>query len=456
MCFTGIVAFGSSCIIQTEMYNMKETLLTSGAYGHTLNFAQVFSPDDQWIVYDTRNDDTHIQYTGSIEKVNVETGEVVKIYSVVNQTQYGPGVGAVAYHPFEDKVIFIHGLMNCNAEHPYGFARRFGAIVTMNNDSLFHAEGRTIREPLVAGALRGGTHAHTWSEDGEWISFTYNDYLMETLEKSTDGLAKDLRTIGVMTSTQSVRIWPEDEENFSGKYFAVVAASVTENPVRGSDEIERAFDECWIGEEGYIKADGKRQHHAIAFQGNVRDADGHIVTEVFVADIPEDITKARVDEPLEGTYKTRQNVPQGLVQRRITFTAGRKHPGLQGPRFRLRTSPDGSEIYFLMKDDADVVQVFSVPTRGGAVHQITHLDYAVQAQFNVSPDGNRLSVVADNSIWLIEIESGQTIRVTERTDDNSVVIGGVLWSHNGKMIVFNRYEKVVDKRYLQIVKIDME
>ena len=456
ICFAGIILLTSSCSKQKEENIMKESILTSGAYGHTLNFAQVFSPDDQWVVYDTRNDDTHIQYTESIEKVHVETGEVVNVYRVVNPTQYGPGVGAVAHHPFEDKVVFIHGLMNCNEQHPYGFTRRFGAIVDMENDSLFHAEGRTIREPLVAGTLRGGTHAHTWSADGKWISFTYNDYLLETLEKSTNGIVKDLRTIGVMTSLKKASVLLADDENFSGEYFAVVAATVKENPVPGSDDIERAFDECWIGEAGYLKTDGKKQRYAIAFQGNVKDADGHIVTEVFVSDIPEDITKSKADEPLEGTNNMRPQVPQGLAQRRITFTAERKHPGLQGPRFRLRTSPEGSQIYFLMKDGEGMVQVFSVPTQGGEVRQITHLDYAIQAQFNVSPDGKRLSVVADNSIWIIEIASGKAVRVTEKTEDESAPMGGALWSHSGKMLVFNRYEKVDDKRYLQIVKIVLE
>jgi hypothetical protein len=48
--------------------------------------------------------------------------------------------------------------------------------------------------------------------------------------------------------------------------------------------------------------------------------------------------------------------PKGCTQRRLTFTAQRKFPGIQGPRHWLRSSPDGSRIAFLMKDDAGVVQ----------------------------------------------------------------------------------------------------
>ena len=48
--------------------HFTEMQLTNGGYGHFLNSTQVFSPDDEWIVYDTRNDDGGIGVTGSIEK----------------------------------------------------------------------------------------------------------------------------------------------------------------------------------------------------------------------------------------------------------------------------------------------------------------------------------------------------------------------------------------------------
>jgi hypothetical protein len=447
---------GLSCKAQTEARIMKETLLTTGTYGHTLNSAQVFSPDDQWIVYDTRNDDTHISRTGSIEKVNVVTGEIVKVYTTDNQTVHGPGVGAVAFHPRENKMIFIHGLQNCDSIRPYGFTRRFGAVWKENAAGIHHAEARTIKDPLVPGALRGGTHAHTWSGDGEWISFTYNDYLMELREKSTNGVVKDLRTIGVMAPLKNVTVSRENEEEFSGEYFSVVAAAVTEKPSPGSDEIERAFDECWIGTNGYIKADGTRQKRAIAFQGHVRNADGALVTEVFIADIPDNITEATHGKPLEGTEETRPNVPKGLIQRRVTFTTGRKHAGMQGPRFRLRTSPDGREVYFLMKDDADVVQIFSVPTAGGKAQQVTRLKNSIQAQFNVRPDGSKLSCIADNSVWIIDLVTGKATRITARAGDQDAPVNGALWSHSGKMLAFNRYVAAGNDRYLQIIGLDLE
>lgn len=459
---------------------MHEIQLTNGKHGHTLNATQIFSPDGKWLVFDTRNDDTHISRTGSICKLNIATKEIVELYKTKNQSIYGPGVGAAAWNPVNDSIIFIHGLLNCDEEKPYSFTRRFGAIISGNHEARENAkigvpqsshngtaaEGRNIQEPLTKGALRGGTHAHTWSADGKWISFTYNDYLMEYLEKKTLSERKDLRTIGVMTMIENIHEdhkAGENAENFRGTYFAVITAQVTENPKFGSDEIERAFDECWLGKNGYTKDDStihnaSQQTRAIAFQGNIRSLDGTLVTEVFIADIPNDITQSLAGKPLEGTLSTRPNVPGGFTQRRITFTTDRKHPGLQGPRFRLRSSADGSLIYFLMKDDNGIVQIYSVSSAENtkntittqSLKQITDFKYSVQSQFNLSPDDKYISVVSNNQIYLVKVQDGSTTSIGERYSEREAPINGVHWSPGGKSLIYNRYVFIKDDYYIQI------
>lgn len=430
---------------------MQEQQLTADHHGHTLNHTQVFSPDDQWIVYDTRNHDTHISRTCCIEKVNVETGEVIRLYSTTGQTVHGPGVGAASWNPREEKIVFIHGLLNCNEENPYGFTRRFGALVDVAHPGkMVHAEARKITGELISGALRGGTHAHSWSGDGAWISFTYNDLIMEKLQTSSGGAVKDLRTIGVMSPVKEVIVTNQSAENFSGEYFSVVAATVTEDPRPGSDEIEKAFDECWIGRQGYTRPDGSHQKRAIAFQAHVRDSHDSLVTEIFIADLPDEITVAPEGKRLEGTTSTRPSVPHGLVQRRLTFTADRKYPGLQGPRFWLRTSPDGSIIYFLMKDDKGSVQIWRIPVNGGSPEPVTRFPHPVQSQFNVSPDGKFIAVVADNSIWLTDTETGVSKRLTARSQDSDAPVGAPVWSNKGSLIAYNRYVDFQSDRYLQI------
>jgi Tol biopolymer transport system component len=458
---------------------MHEIQLTNEKHGHTLNATQIFSPDGKWLVFDTRNDDTHISRTGSICKLNIAAKEIVELYKTENQSIYGPGVGAAAWNPVNDSIIFIHGLLNCNEEKPYSFTRRFGAIISGNHEAgenaeigvsqqCRHAESRNIQEPFSKGALNGGTHAHTWSADGKWISFTYNDYLMECLEKTSSSERKDLRTIGVMTMVENVHEYHEageNAENFRGSYFAVITAEVTENPKFGSDEIEKAFDECWLGKNAEIKdseqsPNASQQTRAIAFQGNVRSPDGTLVTEVFIADIPNDITQSLTDKPLEGTLNGRPNVPAGLVQRRVTFTTERKHPGLQGPRFRLRSSADGSLIYFLMKDDNDIVQIYSVSSVENTKNiitnqpfkQITNFKYSVQSQFNLSPDDKYISVVSNNQIYLVNAQDGSTTSVGERYSEREAPINGVHWSPDGKSLIYNRYVFIEDDYYIQIFK----
>ncbi|MEO6107379.1 MAG: DUF3748 domain-containing protein [Cyclobacteriaceae bacterium] len=434
---------------------IDEVQLTFGAYGHMLNSDQVFSPDGEWVVYDTRNDITHIGRTCCLEKVNIKTGEIVKLYASPDQTIHGPGVGAAAYNPLSNKIIFIHGLFNCTAEKPYGFTRRFGALLREENPKkIIHSEARTIQMPFIPGSLRGGTHAHTWSGDGKWISFTYNDFIMEKLG-SEQGVVKDLRTIGVMAPQKKVLVPDENAENFSGEYFSVVTATVTETPKPGSDEIEKAFDECWIGKDGYMKKDGSRQKRAVAFQGHVRLDDGSLATEIFVTDIPDDITQALPGKPIEGSLTLRPGVPAGLHQRRVTFTASNKFPGVQGPRFWLRSSPDGQLLYFLMKDHNGIVQVFEVATRGGDPRQVTHYEESIETQFNLSPDGKKLTAIAGNCIWLTDVNNGKSRMLSAPSSEDDAPVLGVLWSNKGNLLVYNRFVNTGNARYLQIFRIDL-
>src|SRR5690606_16652359 len=117
----------------------------------------------------------------------------------------------------------------------------------------------------------------------------------------TDTTVRDLRMVGVM-APRPVTVAPDSSfENNSGSYFSFVVTEVTENPSPGSDAIDKAFDECWIGTSGYRKPDGRRQQRAIAFQGNVRNSENQSITEIFVADLPDEIPTQSNGQPLEGT-----------------------------------------------------------------------------------------------------------------------------------------------------------
>ncbi len=425
---------------------MKEKQLTFGAKGHFLNNLQCFSADGKWLVYDTRNDDAHIARTGGIEMVNTETGAIKILFRTQNQTEFGPGVGAAAFSPVTDRVIFIQGIRNASNANPYSFTRRTGiAVDTDQPGQAIFMDARDIIEPFTAGALRGGTHAHSWSGDGQWLSFTYNDYVVEQLNK-TDPKIQDLRTVGIMFPAK-VRVAADgDEENNGGEMFAIIITEVTENPAAGSDEINKAFDECWIGTNGYLNADNTRVKKAIAFQGNVKDKDGKSKTEIFVVDLREDLISALPAQPFRTTKDGRIAVPPGIKQRRITFTT----EGVQGPRHWLRSNPDGTAIAFLSKDQWGFINIFSISPNGGEARQLTFHEFDIQSGLNYSPDGKHIAYIAQNGIYLTACATGKYRKLTDSLTDPGKLTGSISWSPDGKQLAYNRYVKQEDGDYLQV------
>lgn len=443
---------GSKIDIWTPFRQMQEIQLTSEKKGHYLHTTQFFSPDNRWIVYDTRNDGTHIGRTCCIEVVNTSTKEVKTLYQTQNQTRFGPGVGAATFSPADEIVLFIHGLNNCDSISPYGFSRRTGVAVSMSNPNHpIFMDARDVILPFTAGALRGGTHAHTWSKDGEWISFTYNDALVAQLEKEGVENVKDIRMVGVMAPSGPVNVSRNGGgENFSGEKYTVIITRVMEDPVPGSNDIDRAYEDGWVGSNGYVRKDGSRQKRAVAFLGDTRDIKGNKLTEVFLVDIPDDVTGEIDGQPIAGTESRRPYPPKGTSQRRLTFTENRKYPGIQGPRHWLRTTTDGSLIFFLMKDEGGVVQIYGISPNGGEIKQITSNDFSVESTFNVSSDGQFLAFGSQQNVYVAYIKSGETRRVSPSPGEGMSELRAIHWSNDGKMLAYNRKVAVRDTSYFQI------
>lgn len=433
--------------------HLQEVQLTYGEKGHFLHTVQAFSPDDSWLVYDTRNDDTHIGRTCCIEMVHVDSLTVKRLYHIKKQTEYGPGVGAVTFNPKRNQVLFIHGLPNSNKDRPYGFSRRTGVslmVDTIISPPIF-MDARDVIPPFTPGALRGGTHAHTWSPDGNWVSFTYNDALFAELSAKGNQEFRDLRMVGVMAPLGEVDVDRDDiGENINGKMFSVIVTEVTENPKWGSDQIDRAYGDGWIGEKGYFNTDGTHQHRAVGFLGDTRDENGQQLTEVFVVDIPDDVRQSGYDKPIEGRKNMRPMPPTGTKQRRVTHTQNRKFPGVQGPRHAIRSHPDGSNIYFMMKDSKGVVQVYEVSVNGGKVRQVTTNEDSIETSFDLSPDGNYLAYGIDQQIHITEVTSGRTRKFPIKKDSKVTGLRSINWSNRGDMIAYNRMVSVGGESYFQI------
>ncbi|MBI5388512.1 MAG: DUF3748 domain-containing protein [Verrucomicrobia bacterium] len=425
-----------------------ERQITRGPGGRLLTNTGVWSPDSEWIAYDTRSDAAGDRFDGNtIEMVHVRTGEVRELYC----SQHGAHCGVVTFHPRKWKVVFILGPENPTPDWQYSACHRQGVIVAPignRQSAIGNLDARDLTPPFTPGALRGGSHVHVWDAAGDWVSFTYEDHVLSTNQvggasvpasrgqpsarlagtlappakflEATAANDVNLRNVGVSvplsrSAGQQLRVPKTHPRNHDGSHFSVLVTRTTANPRPGSDEIKRAFEEAWVGTNGYTRRDGSRQRRALAFQGHVVSANGETLSEVFIADLPEDMTTPG-DGPLCGTETRMPFPPQGVVQRRLTFTAERKFPGLQGPRHWLRSSPDGSRIAFLMKDDAGIVQLWTVSPNGGAPAPVTRNPWPVASAFSWSPDGRSLAYVMDHSVCVTDAATGRTARLTPRAD----------------------------------------
>jgi len=410
--------------------------ITQGPGGRILCNTGVWSPDSQWIVYDTRSDSAGAVFDGNtIQMVNVLTGEVKVLY----RTENAAHCGVVTFHPRDWKVAFILGPEYPAADWQYGPWHRQGVIVEVNHPGAkSNLDARDLTPPFTPGALRGGSHVHVWDAVGEWVSFTYEDHVLAQFKSPTPANDINLRNVGASVPGMPVRVSHVHPRNHDGEYFTVLVTRTTANPRLGSDEINRACEEAWVGTNGYVRQDGSRQRHALAFQGQVLTRSGQPLAEVFIVDLPDDLTRPG-DGPLCGTATRAPYPPSGAHQRRLTFTADRRFPGIQGPRHWLRSSPDGSRIAFLMKDEAGIAQLWAVSPNGGGLRQLTRNPWPVVSSFTWSPAGGQIAHVMDNSVCVTEVASGRTKRLTSRADDVSAPRPeACVFSPDGKRIAFVR------------------
>jgi hypothetical protein len=434
-----------------EANSAVEMQITNQPQGHILTNTNVWSPDGSWIVYDTRSDPAGEKFDGeTIEIVNVDTREVREIYRARN----GAHCGVATFSPTEAKIVFIVGPEQPTADWRYNAWHRQGVIADVDRlQQAVPLDARDITPPFTPGALRGGTHVHVFSGDGAWVSFTYEDHVLATLEADAAGeLTADLnqRNVGVSVPIRPVRVPRDHMRNHDGSMFSVLVTRTVNEPRPGSNDISRAFEEAWVGVDGYVRSDGTRQRRAIAFQGNVITAAGVTISEAFIVDVPDEITFAG-DAPLEGTATTRPAPPQGTRERRLTYTADRKYPGLQGPRHWLRSSADGSRIAFLMRDDAGIVQIWTVSPNGGEPLQLTYNSFDVESAFSWSPSGREIAYIADNSVFVSDAMTGEATRLTPRsTESNAPRPEACVFSPNGTKIAYVRPVPNADSTFNQV------
>lgn len=374
---------------------LEPNQVTHAPHGHILTNTAVWSPDSQWIVYDIRSDLAGSIFDGTrIERVHVATGKVEVLY----ESQHGACCGVVTYHSTREEVVFILGPENPTRDWQYSACHRQGVVVSTDKPHAARfLDARDVVPPFTPGALRGGSHVHVHSRDGNLVSFTYDDHLLTERGQNT-------RNVGVAIVDHPVSVPHTHPRNHDGSAFTVLLTQTIDNPRPGSDEISRAYEDAWVG------------NRRIAFLGGVVSEIGTKITELFLVELPEDLTKQGI-APLAGTESTLPSPPRGTSQRRLTYTTDRKYPGVQGPRHWPRSSPDGNRIAFLMRDDAGIAQLWTISVEGTSLQQITQFEFNIDSAFCWHPDGMHVALIADKSVWIVHAATGHCRRLTTQSQN---------------------------------------
>lgn len=426
-----------------------EKQLTSGPGNKDLDNNINFSADRRFLVFDTR--DEGIENCRTIEKVDVQTGEITVLYRASNPVRdVGPGVGAPSFMP-DGSVIFIHGV-GSTRELIYDQARRFGAIVLGDGSGRMRPlDSRDVTPPFTPGALRGGTHKHEPDSTGRWVGFTYNDAIMKF-----DGRS-DLRNVGVAKLGTRVEVdQGKAGENLVGESFCVLVTHAVENPKPGSDEYDRACWDCWLGRNGYVRPDGTRGLGR-AFVGYIRvrekQSDGSVAEkrygDLFVVDIPEDITKPGPLGPLEGTATTYPAPPAGVNERRLTHTADAQDPTLRGvDEQMLRTSSDGKWIAFYGKVRRPIMsamagdvekQLLIVSSNGGTPRQLTNAEGGLTGNYRWHASGEWIVCIGPkNEILATKVDVGSPGETLNLTGPSPHTALNLVCSSDGSLVAYNR------------------
>ena len=405
-----------------------ERQLTNGATNANLDNNLNFSPDGHWLVFDCRND-KGIGGNSRLGKINVRTGETVYFYK---QKPPALGVGAASFLNRRE-IIAIHAL---NSGLPYDLTVRGGIIISTDGEKTRWLDSRDVTPPFTPGALRGGTHKHEPDSSGKWVGFTYNDHIMRAR-------GSDLRNVGV--SRRGIRV-PVDPnaENFTGESFTVLLTACVDRPKPGSDEYQRAEGDCWVGKKGYKTENGKRKRGR-AFRGTVEVEEAgqaKIYGEVFIVDVPDDITKPGPLGPLEGTPTDYPKPPAGTIVRRLTRTAENPDPALRGIGGHLRASGDGRWIACMAKakrGDSVETQVFLVSPTIGRLRQLSDIPGGVSGDPRFSPDSTYVAAAApDGAVYAISAKPKTWGQAARLTSPNPFPATNIVISPDSKIIAYNR------------------
>ncbi|MEA3478590.1 MAG: DUF3748 domain-containing protein [Bacteroidota bacterium] len=390
-----------------DVIQMEEKQITYSAKNHALDNNDNFSPDGRFLCYDTRGTvfNENLANSKSIEKVEIASGRETVLWDPpsVSGEEAAPGVAAASYHPFENRVIFIHGpdLEEVDKRGYYHIRNRTAIEVDGEGNKTHHkVDMRDISSEItIPGAHRGGTHRHEYSRNGRRIGFTYDDFLVQEYD----------RTIGFM----------QPDENTSEGYthfFSVILKPAKKGESKAG-EIEKAYGDSWVDAAGTMRA----------FIGKVRAQNGiDYENDLFVADIPADIDMTTSHA---GTQEQYPEPPEGIAIWRLT--QGMQVSGI------VRGSSDGSQIAFAARDGNGIDQVFITEALGSdkQVTRVTSLTSPVSS-IRWHPAGEWVFCISDGNVFVTYVGTGHKFGKTIQLSDDRQTRDQLVVSPDGNLLSY--------------------
>ncbi|MEN8202437.1 MAG: DUF3748 domain-containing protein [Bacteroidota bacterium] len=390
---------------EITVIHMTEKQITFTPKTHALDNNDNFSPDGLFLCYDTRGTvyAENLANCKSIEKVEIATGTETVLWNPPSLTgdEAAPGVAAVSWHPFENKVIFIHGPGLEEVETRGYYHIRNRSAVEVDGDG----KGRIVKvdmrdvggNPSTPGAHRGGTHRHEYSKNGRRIGFTYDDFLVQDYE----------RTIGFMQAH------PDTPEGYT-HYFAVIMKPAKKGKSKAG-EIEKAYGDSWVDSEGTMRA----------FIGKVRAQNGIDYTnDLFVAEIPANID---ISTSNSGTQDQYPEPPEGISIHRLTY--GMDVRGI------VRGSQDGTQVAFAAPGRNGIDQLFIIKTNGSdkQATQVTDLGSPVSS-IRWHPSGEWVFFISDGNVFVTYVGTRLSLGKTIKLSDDRLTRDQLLVSGDGNLL----------------------
>ena len=141
-----------------------------------------------------------------------------------------------------------------------------------------------------------------------------------------------------------------------------------------------------------------------------------------------------------------QNVNSRSCQKRLSYT----NKGLSDIRHWLRSSADGKYIYALAKDEDNNNQIVQCAVATGDYKYITDYKFSINSPINIDPSGEKITFVANNNVYLYDLQKEKTIKLTNYSLEDSHIIGAPVFSPKENIIAFNQFETVDGQTNLQI------